>query len=50
MVLLVMRIKWNLDSVCLQIVLVLTQYRCTVCDKCTVGSKNIWDTHDGTPR
>jgi hypothetical protein len=33
----VMRIKWKLNSVCLEIVLVLTQDTCTVCAKCTIG-------------
>jgi hypothetical protein len=37
----VTRLKWKLDSVCLQIVLILTQDRCTVCDECTIGSKII---------
>jgi hypothetical protein len=38
MVLLVTRIKWKLDSICLEIVLVLTRDRCTVCDEHTIGS------------
>ena len=28
----------------------LDAYRCKVCAECTVGSKNIWDAPDGTPR
>ena len=39
-----------LVSICLEIVLVLVQDRCTVCAKCTIGSKIILDTPDGTPR
>jgi hypothetical protein len=33
----VTRLKWKLDSVCLEIVLILTQVRCIVCDECTIG-------------
>ena len=44
------RLKWKLDSVYLEIVLILTQVRCTVCVECTVGSKVILDAPDGTPR
>ena len=32
------------------IVLVLTQDRCTVCIECTIGSEIVWDAPDGTPR
>ena len=46
----VMRLKWKLDSVYLEIVLILTQDRCTVCAKHTKGLKIILDTPDGTPR
>ena len=35
-----MRLKCKLVSVCLEIVLVLTQDRCTVCAKRTKGSEN----------
>ena len=45
----VMRLKWKLDSIYLQIELILTQDRCTVCAERTVGSKVILDTPDGTP-
>jgi hypothetical protein len=45
----VMRLKWKLDSVCLEIVLILTQDRCTVCAKHTIGSEIIFDMPDGTP-
>ena len=44
------RLKWNLVSVCLEIVLVLVQDRCTVCAKHTIGSEIILDAPDGTPR
>ena len=33
----VMRLKWKLNSVCLEIELVLAQDRCTVCAKRTIG-------------
>jgi hypothetical protein len=39
-----------LVAVRLEIVLILTQDRCTVCTECTIGSKIILDTPDGTPR
>ena len=35
-------------SVCLEIVLTLTQYRCTVCAKCIIGSEITLDSPDGT--
>jgi hypothetical protein len=41
---------WNLASFCLEIVLVSVQDRCTVCVKRTIGSENILDTTDGTPK
>ena len=37
-------------SVHLETVLVLVQYRCTVCAKRTIGLEIILDTPDGTPR
>ena len=40
----------DLDSVCLAIVLILMQDRCTVSAECMIGSEVIWDTPDGTPR
>jgi hypothetical protein len=43
-------VMWNLVLVHLEIVLVLVQERCTVCDKCTIGIKTILDTPKGTPR
>ena len=33
---------WNLVSVCLEMVLVSVQDRCTVCAKRTIGSKTFW--------
>jgi hypothetical protein len=46
----VMWVMRNLISVCLEIVLVLGQDRCTVCAKRTIGSEIILDAPDGTPR
>ena len=37
-------------SVCLEIVLVSVQDRCTVCTKRTIGSEIALDASDGTPR
>ena len=37
------RLKWKLVSVCLEIVLILTQHRSTVCVECTVGSEIVLD-------
>ena len=34
----------------LDIVLILTQDRCTVCVECTIGLEIIFDAPDGTPR
>ena len=39
-----------LDSVHLEIVLILMQDRCTVCVECTVGIEIILDALDRTPR
>jgi hypothetical protein len=39
-----------LVSVCLEIVLILTQGRYTVCAECTIGSEIILDAPRGTPR
>ena len=41
---------WKLVSVCLEIVLVLVQGRCTVCAERTIGSKIVLDAPDGTPK
>jgi hypothetical protein len=32
-------LKWKLVSVCLKIVLISAQARCTVCGECTIGSE-----------
>jgi hypothetical protein len=45
-----MRFKWKLISVRLEIVLILTQGRSTVCAKHTIGSEIVLDAPDGTPR
>ena len=44
------RIKWKLVSVLSEIVLILTEDRCTVCVERTIGSEIIFDAPDGTPR
>ena len=44
----VMRVKWKLASVRLEIVLILTQDRCTVCAKRTICSNIVLDAPDGT--
>ena len=46
MVPLVRRLKWKLISVLEEIVLILTQDRCTVCVERTIGSEIIFDTPD----
>ena len=38
------RVKWKLVSVHLEIVLTLTQDRCTVCSERTIGSEIVLDT------
>jgi hypothetical protein len=45
---LVKRLMWNLGSVCLEIVLILMQDRCTVCMEHTICSEINLDTPDGT--
>jgi hypothetical protein len=45
----VTRLKWKLISFHLEIVLILTQDRCTVCIECTMGSEIVLDAPDGTP-
>ena len=42
------RLKSKIDSVYLEIVLNLTQDRCTVCVERTIGLDIVWDTPDGT--
>jgi hypothetical protein len=46
----VTRPKWKLDSVHLEIVLILMQDRCTLCAKLTTDSEIILDAPDVTPR
>jgi hypothetical protein len=43
-------LNWKLVSVFSDIVLILTQDRCTVCVECTVALLIVLDTLDGTPR
>ena len=45
-----MRLKCKLILVYFGIVLILTQDRCTVYAKHTIGSEIVLDTPDGTPR
>jgi hypothetical protein len=45
-----MRLKWKLVLLCLEIVLILTQDWCTVCAECTIGPEIILDTAEGTLR
>ena len=40
---------WKLIWVGLEIVLILTQDRCTVCVECNIGSEIILDAPDGAP-
>ena len=40
------RLKWKLDSVHLDRVLILTKDRCTVCVECTIGLEIILDAPD----
>jgi hypothetical protein len=44
------RLKWKLVLVRLEIVLILTQDRCTVCIEHTIGLEIILDGPDGIPR
>jgi hypothetical protein len=46
----VTRHKWNLVSVCLEIVLILMQDRCIVYARRTIGSVIVFDAPDGTPK
>ena len=41
-------VKWKLVLIHLEIVLITTQDRCTVCAKCTIGLEIILGTPDGT--
>jgi hypothetical protein len=45
-----MRLKWKLDSVHLEIMLILRQDWCTICAERTTGSEIILDAPDKTPR
>jgi hypothetical protein len=45
-----MWLEWKLDSICLEIVLILMQDGCTVCVEHSVGSEIVLDAPDGTPR
>jgi hypothetical protein len=45
----VTRLKWKLVSFHLEMVLILTQDRCTVCAECTMGSEIVLDAPNGTP-
>jgi hypothetical protein len=46
----VTRLKWKLDLVCLEIVLILTQDRCMIYAEQTLGLENILDAPNGNPR
>jgi hypothetical protein len=50
MVLQVDEAKWKLVSVHLEIVLILTQDRCTVCAECSIGLEIVLDAPDETLR
>jgi hypothetical protein len=43
-------VMWNLVLVCLEIVLVSVQYRCTDCTERTISSEIVLDAPDDTPR
>ena len=43
-------LKWKLDFVRLEILLILMQDRCMVCAEYSIGSEIILDAPDGTPR
>jgi hypothetical protein len=45
----VTRLKWMLVLVCLDIVLTLTEDRCTVCAEHSIGSEIILNAPDGSP-
>jgi hypothetical protein len=45
-----MWVKWNLVLVCLEIVLISEQDRCTVCAECTMGSEIALGTSEVTPK
>ena len=41
-------VKWKLVSVCLEIVLISAQDRCTICAECTTGMEIVLGVPDGT--
>jgi hypothetical protein len=43
-------VMWNLILVCLEIVLVSVQYRCTVCAERTIALEIVLNAPDDTPR
>jgi hypothetical protein len=43
-------LKWKLNSVLLEIVVILVLDRCTVCAEHFIGTEIVLDTPDGTPR
>jgi hypothetical protein len=43
-------LKWKLDSVLLEIVVILAQDRCPVCAEPSIGSEIVFDAPNGTPR
>jgi hypothetical protein len=43
-------LKWKLNLVCLEIVLLLMQDWCSVCVECAVGLEIVLEAPDGTPR
>jgi hypothetical protein len=45
----VTRLKRKPVSVCLEIVIILIQDRCTVCAERTIGLEKVLDTPEGTP-
>jgi hypothetical protein len=45
-----MRLKWKLVLIRLEIVLILTQDTCTICAKCIIGLEIILDVSNATPR
>jgi hypothetical protein len=50
MVLLVERLKWMLVSICLEIVLIMTQDSYMLCAEHTIGSEIVLDAPEGSPR
>jgi hypothetical protein len=43
-------LKWQLDLICYETVLILMHDRCSVCIKRTIGSEIVLYAPDGTPR